>query len=69
MELYSHFSEMSNESLIAPWLEVFARTYFERTNTYLDFQVTKKDYLKQLADWFDDVKFAGIAVEGQEIEK
>ena len=58
-----------NESLIEPWLEVFARTYFERTNTYLDFQVTKKDYLKQLADWFDDVKFAGIAVEGQEIEK
>lgn len=58
-----------NEALIQPWLEVFAQTYFERTNTYLEFQVTKKDYLRQLAKCFDDVKFAGIAVEGQEIEK
>jgi len=58
-----------NESLIEPWLEVFVKTYFEQTNFYLSFQVAKEDYFKQLADWFDDVKFAGIAVEGQEIEK
>jgi predicted NACHT family NTPase len=51
------------------WLDVFAKTYFEKTNCYLNFQVAKADYLKQLANWFDDVKFAGIAVEGQEIEK
>lgn len=51
------------------WLEVFARTYFEKTNDYLKFKVAKSDYFKQLANWFDDVKFAGIAVEGQEIEK
>jgi len=51
------------------WLDVFARTYFEKTNCYLSFQVAKADYFKQVANWFDDVKFAGIAVEGQEIEK
>ena len=51
------------------WLDVFAKTYFEKTNCYLSFQVAKADYFKQVANWFDDVKFAGIAVEGQEIEK
>ena len=51
------------------WLEVFAETYFQKTSSYLRFKVAKADYLKQLANWFDDVKFAGIAVEGQEIEK
>jgi HEAT repeat protein len=51
------------------WLDVFARTYFEKTNYYLKFQVAKADYFKQVANWFDDVKFAGIAVEGQEIDK
>ncbi|WP_445300619.1 MULTISPECIES: HEAT repeat domain-containing protein [unclassified Microcoleus] len=51
------------------WLDVFAKTYFEKTNCYLNFKVAKADYFKQVANWFDDVKFAGIAVEGQEIEK
>ncbi|WP_293351982.1 MULTISPECIES: HEAT repeat domain-containing protein [unclassified Microcoleus] len=51
------------------WLDVFAKTYFQETNCYLSFQVAKSDYFKQVANWFDDVKFAGIAVEGQEIEK
>jgi HEAT repeat protein/GTPase SAR1 family protein len=51
------------------WLEVFAETYFHKTTGYLRFKVAKADYLKQLANWSDDVKFAGIAVEGQEIEK
>ncbi len=51
------------------WLEVFAETYFHTTSCYLRFKVAKADYFKQLANWFDDVKFAGIAVEGQEIEK
>ncbi|MEG4036526.1 HEAT repeat domain-containing protein [Microcoleus sp. S36b_A4] len=54
---------------VSDWLDVFAKTYFEKTNCYLNFQVAKADYFKQVANWFDDVKFAGIAVEGQEIEK
>ncbi len=51
------------------WLKKFVDTYFEKTDNYLRYQITKKDYLKQLVKWFDDVKFAGIALEGQEIEK
>ncbi|MEG4090826.1 HEAT repeat domain-containing protein [Microcoleus sp. Pol12B4] len=51
------------------WLDVFAETYFHKTSSYLRLKVAKADYLKQLANWFDDVKFAGIAVEAQEIEK
>ncbi|MEP6500905.1 NACHT domain-containing protein [Microcoleus vaginatus] len=51
------------------WLEVFAETYFQKTSSYLRFKVAKADYLKQLANWFDDVKFAGLAVEDWEIEK
>ncbi|MGK7874398.1 MAG: NACHT domain-containing NTPase [Xenococcaceae cyanobacterium] len=57
------------EERIEPWLEAFANNYFEKTSTYLRFQVAKEDYFEQLANWFDDVKFAGIAVEGQEIER
>ena len=51
------------------WLEVFAETYFHKTSSYLTFKVAKADYLNQLANCFDDVKFAGIAVEDQAIEK
>jgi predicted NACHT family NTPase len=58
-----------DESAIEPWMKVFVETYFAQTNNYLAFQVAKEDYFKQLINYFDDVKFAGIAVEGQEIEK
>ncbi|MEP6582319.1 HEAT repeat domain-containing protein [Microcoleus vaginatus GB2-A3] len=51
------------------WLEIFAETYFHKTSSYLRFKVAKADYLKQLANCFDNVKFAGIAVEDQAIEK
>ncbi|MBD1921274.1 HEAT repeat domain-containing protein [Microcoleus sp. FACHB-831] len=57
------------ENSIEHWLKIFADTYFEKTSAYLRFELAKKDYLKQLASCFDDVKFAGIAVEGQEVEK
>ncbi|MBU7581443.1 MAG: HEAT repeat domain-containing protein [Nostoc sp. TH1S01] len=33
------------------------------------FEIIKKEYCKQLAEWFDDIKFAGIAVSGQEVDK
>ena len=57
------------EDKIELWIKEFVNTYFEKTSTYLKFQVAKEDYFEQLANWFDDVKFAGIAVPGQEIEK
>lgn len=58
-----------DELFVQPWMEVFVGTYFRHTETYLRFQVAKENYLQQLANWFDDVKFAGVAVAGQEIEK
>jgi len=54
---------------LEPWLEVFTQAYLQQTSTYLKFQVAKEDYFRQLAIYFDDIKFAGIAVEGQEREK
>ena len=54
------------ESSIEPWLTTFVRVYFETTSTYLKFQVAKQDYFAQLNKRYDNIKFAGIAVSGQE---
>lgn len=51
------------------WIEQFVKAYFEKTSTFIQFQVNKENYFKQLANWFDDVKFAGIAVPGQEVDQ
>ncbi|MEP1061016.1 MULTISPECIES: NACHT domain-containing protein [Cyanophyceae] len=52
---------------LEPWLKTFANAYFNAI-TAIRFQVAKSDYLEQLANWFDDVKFAGVAVPGQDVE-
>jgi anion-transporting ArsA/GET3 family ATPase len=57
-----------SKKAIAPWLAVFVNTYFEKTNQ-VRFQVAKEDYLEQLANFFDDVKFTGVTVDNQEIDK
>ncbi|MBD2020668.1 HEAT repeat domain-containing protein [Leptolyngbya sp. FACHB-36] len=57
------------ESHLNDWLTQFADAYFRKTSEFLRFQVAKQDYLEQVANWFDDVKFAGVAVPGQDIEK
>jgi predicted NACHT family NTPase len=54
---------------IQPWMTVFVETYFRETHRYLEFQVIKADYCDQIRRVFDDVKFAGIAVEGQDIDR
>ncbi|MEA5522265.1 sister chromatid cohesion protein PDS5 [Limnoraphis robusta] len=54
---------------LLPWIEQFVNTYFEKTSTFIRYQVNKENYFKQLANWFDDVKFAGIAVPGQEVDQ
>ena len=56
-------------SKIEPWIMVFVETYFQSTNRYLQFQILKEDYCDQIRRVFDDVKFAGIAVEGQDIDR
>ncbi len=65
LELKLKFPENSIEF----WLKKFVETYFEKTDTYLKFQIAKEHYFKRLNDWFDDIKFAGIKVEGREVEK
>ncbi|NEP27020.1 HEAT repeat domain-containing protein [Moorena sp. SIO3I6] len=58
-----------NQDSLQLWIETFVNAYFQHTVTYIKFQVAKQDYCEQLANWFDDVKFAGIAVPGQDVEK
>lgn len=58
-----------NDVALQPWLDSFMDAYFEQTSAIIQFQVAKQNYCKQLVNWFDDVKFAGIAVEGKVIEE
>jgi NACHT domain/HEAT repeats len=50
------------------WMQAFVESYFEQVKG-ICFQVAKAQYLKQLAQGVDDVKFVGIAVPGEEVEK
>ncbi|WP_287266689.1 HEAT repeat domain-containing protein [Moorena sp. SIO3A2] len=61
--------KLNQQASLQHWIETFVKGYFEHTATYLKFQVAKQDYCKQLANWFDDVTFAGMAVAGQDVEK
>ncbi|MGK7956681.1 MAG: NACHT domain-containing NTPase [Crocosphaera sp.] len=57
------------QDYIKPWLEVFKTEYLKEIGTYINYQYAKVKYFKQLANRYDDVKFSGIEVEGQEIDK
>ena len=50
------------------WMGAFVDAYFGEIQG-IRFQVAKEHYLKQLAARVDDVKFVGIAVAGEEVEK
>ena len=54
---------------IRSWMGVFVETYFRATGRFLQFQLIQEDYCDQIRRVFDDVKFAGIAVEGQDIDR
>ncbi|MDJ0733353.1 MAG: HEAT repeat domain-containing protein [Nostocaceae cyanobacterium] len=58
-----------SENSIDNWLKKFLETYFIKTTAYLEIKIAQADYLQQISYYFDDVKFAGIAVEGQETDK
>ncbi|MBW4656287.1 MAG: HEAT repeat domain-containing protein [Kaiparowitsia implicata GSE-PSE-MK54-09C] len=51
------------------WLQIFSTTYVEKTALFTKYEVARQRYLKQLAHWYDDVKFLGISVAGQEDTK
>ncbi|MBD2066248.1 HEAT repeat domain-containing protein [Leptolyngbya sp. FACHB-671] len=57
-----------NVKALKPWLEAFSDAYFSKTSA-IQFQIAKEDYCEQLANWYDDVKFAGIEIEGTAIEE
>ncbi|NEO38230.1 MAG: NACHT domain-containing protein [Moorea sp. SIOASIH] len=61
--------KLNQKASLQDWIKTFVNAYFQQTATYLKFQVAKQDYCNQLANWFNDVKFAGMAVAGQEVEK
>ncbi len=63
------FSIQLDSDFIKPWIQEFVKAYFNQTSTYISFQVAKENYFKQLENWFDDVKFAGISVPGQEVDQ
>ena len=50
------------------WMDAFVESYFDRVKG-ICFQVAKAQYLQQLAQRVDDVKFVGIAVSGEEEQK
>jgi hypothetical protein len=57
-----------NQDFIKPWLGVFKAEYLKAIGN-LNFKYAKTNYLKQLANCYDDVKFVGINVRGQESDK
>jgi HEAT repeat protein len=69
-KLASEHPEAKNylPALLRPWMETFVESYFEQIKG-ICFQVAKSQYLQQLARRVDDVKFVGIAVPGEEVEK
>nr|WP_310486828.1 HEAT repeat domain-containing protein [Chamaesiphon sp. VAR_69_metabat_338] len=60
-------SESYLSDLMPLWMDAFVESYFDRVG--ICFQLAKAQYLKQLARRVDDVKFVGIAVPGEEVEK
>lgn len=61
--------ERLNQSFVAPWVAAFVEAYFQETNSALRFRVTRADYCNQILRAFDDVKFAGIATEGKDVDR
>lgn len=68
LDKFPKFKDKINTINIKPWLETFINVFIKKSEIYQRFRVAKEDYLKQLSKYFDDVKFAGIAVEVQEID-
>lgn len=66
---HSSIGSSYEEAEVRPWMEIFTRTYFEQTATFLGYHAARENYLTQLQSCFGDIKFAGIPVAGQEIER
>jgi len=69
LEQYPQFKHYIEESWIEPWLTTFIKKYFEKNTSYLKFKITTENYSRQIVNYLNYAKFAGIAVEGQEVDK
>ncbi|AOX03140.1 hypothetical protein BJP34_30155 [Moorena producens PAL-8-15-08-1] len=58
----NHAPTQPQDSFILPWMETFVKTYTDKTRSYLQFQLTKENYLQQISNKIDHVKFAGMLV-------
>jgi len=74
--LQGHFEQVATDSGIGlttdslpQWLRIFSKEYVSKTALFIKYEVARQRYLQQLANWYDDVKFLGISVAGQEETK
>ncbi|NEO09105.1 HEAT repeat domain-containing protein [Moorena sp. SIO3I8] len=58
----NHAPTQPQDSFILPWMETFVKTYSDKTRSYLQFQLTKENYFRQISHRIDNVKFAGMLV-------
>ncbi|WP_414584412.1 NACHT domain-containing protein [Scytonema sp. PCC 10023] len=58
-----------NKADIELWVNKFVEIYFQKTDAYLKYQITKNNYLNQLISYSNKVYFLGINVRGTEDEK
>ncbi|NEO73979.1 NACHT domain-containing protein, partial [Moorena sp. SIO3H5] len=58
----NHAPTQPQDSFILPWMETFVKTYSDKTRSYLQFQLTKENYFRQISHRIDNVKFPGMLV-------
>jgi len=56
-------------SRVEAWMQIFTEAYFQTTENFLSFQVTKDKYYRQLRAKTKKVVFSGIAVDGTVVGK
>ncbi len=55
--------------LVEAWMRAFTEAYFQTTNSFLSYQVTKEQYYRQLRAKIGKVVFSGMAVDGTVVDE
>ena len=55
--------------LVEAWMQAFTEAYFQTTNNFLNYQVTKEKYYRQLRAKIGKVIFSGMAVDGTVVDE
>ncbi|MGI8934820.1 MAG: NACHT domain-containing protein, partial [Phormidesmis sp.] len=56
-------------NLVEAWMQAFTEAYFQETNSFLSFQVTKEAYYEQLRAKIGKVVFSGMAIDGTVVDE